>query len=147
MTKEKKIILIIVGLAFLSAWIYFGRFFFGGLRGLCENKIINSVESPDKSKKVIVFVRSCGATMPWVTSASILRGNEYISNKDFGNIINLDTNHGLTRPTSEIGWPIINPEWISDSELILNISDDGLWTKSEYFKYGIRVIYKKLSPK
>ena len=42
----------------------------------CENVVVKTVFSPDKSHKVVVFTRGCGATTSDSTQVSLLRANE-----------------------------------------------------------------------
>lgn len=89
------------------------------LAGSCGNEPISEIQSPDKSLKVVIFQRNCGATTGFSTQVSILPANRQLPNES-GNIMVVDTDHGKA-PSGPRGVPEIIPEWKSDRELVFRI--------------------------
>lgn len=52
--------------------------------GMCNNMIKKEIDSPDGLKKIVIFVRDCGATTAYSTQISILDKNARLPNC-FGN--------------------------------------------------------------
>ena len=76
-------------------------------KDMCGNDVYQSVLSPNKKQKVIVFERDCGATTGFTTQISIIPENEQLANES-GNIFTAD------------GHPDDNPtkvSWINDNTI------------------------------
>lgn len=93
MAKNKKIknhLIWIIGLpALLFASGYFWVFIFSLLLSPCGVESVDSILSPDASKKVEVFIVDCGATTDWSTQVSILNSNEVVGQNTRGNVMRL----------------------------------------------------------
>ncbi len=79
-------VLLKVTLAFIVLMVLFYLAIFGMLSFLepCENRIIQSVFSPNKKYKVVLFQRDCGATTSFSSQISLLKSKEKL--EDSGNI-------------------------------------------------------------
>ncbi len=106
----------ILGLLVLGAAFALTSF---SLAGDCGNDPISEIQSPDKSLKVVIFQRDCGATTGFSTQVSILSAKRTLPNES-GNVMVVDTDHGKA-PSGPRGVPEIIPEWKSDRELVLRV--------------------------
>lgn len=113
---------ILLGFVILAVWV--GRFFF--LMGsTCGNEILESLNSPNGTKKVVVFVRNCGATTDWSTQASIIGIDDALSSNDTGNAMIIDPDYGKAKPLAIKGWAIIKAKWENPNLLNLHHSKDA----------------------
>lgn len=87
------------------------------LAGDCGNEMISETLSPDKSLKVVLFQRDCGATTGFSTQVTVLPAAQSLPN-DSGNVLVADTDHGKA-PSGPGGGPEVQTEWKSDRELIV----------------------------
>lgn len=95
---------------------------------MCENEPINSVSSPDGSKKAVVFVRSCGATTGDSTQVSIASNWWGIPSGD-GNILVVE------------GRPSVQVLWVSESAVSISKLGFGRIFKQESELDGTSVYY------
>lgn len=126
MSKIKKItiwiiIIIVAGLLLNFLLAYIGSY-------LCKNDVIETKNSPDGTKKAVAFTRDCGATTDWSTQASVININDTITDRDVGNVIRIDSDHGKAWPIALGGWPIIITKW--EISNILNI----------YYSKGVSIL-------
>src|SRR5882757_3734258 len=59
----------------------------------CENSLLGEYVSPDGTRKIVVFERSCGATTGFSTQASLLKSDQALPTTA-GNLYIADDNHG-----------------------------------------------------
>jgi hypothetical protein len=85
-----------------------------GCGDTCENEVIESLPSPDKTKQAIMFNRVCGATAGFSTQISIVSVG--MSPTGSGNVFVADDNHGLA-VTGSWGGPWAEFVWASNQEL------------------------------
>lgn len=104
-------------LAVVGVVLYFGVSLL--LAGDCGNEPISEIQSPDKSLKVIIFQRDCGATTGFSTQVSILPATRSLPNES-GNALVADTDHGKA-PSGPGGGPEVFAEWKSSRELVLRL--------------------------
>lgn len=84
--------------------------------------------SPDGTRKVVVFLRNCGATTKYSTQASILFSNDSLPN-EAGNILIIDGGH---LPTVK---------WTEDRILsIKGIGAEEILKQLNYFS-GVKIVY------
>ncbi len=141
MAKKYKIacgavILSIIGyysIAFLSSLLEYN---------LCTNTVIESVNAPDGSKKVITFATDCGATSGFGIHASILNKDQSIDNQSTGNILRLNSNQGKAWPKDSQGRPVIRVKWDSVNSVTLEYSSnsDVFYQKSELDDVQINLV-------
>ena len=119
-------------------------FVFGMLmnQGMCENKIIRSIESPDSIRKVVVFERDCGATTDFSTHISIIKNGEHLENKS-GNIFSADSDNGNAE-IDENGLVYIKVLWLDSLKLLIEYDSKAriFSNKSDY--KDISINYKKI---
>ena len=83
----------------------------------CTNTELFTVASPDGERRVVVFERSCGATTPLSTQASLLPAAKALDN-GAGNLFSADTNHGAA-PSGPGGGPEVRVVWVSRAAIAL----------------------------
>lgn len=83
----------------------------------CHNEILVESISPDRTKKLVVFQRSCGATTGFSTQVSLISPNAKLPN-EFGNVFIADTDHGIA-PSSIGGGPEVRFHWAAPKRLLL----------------------------
>ena len=79
----------------------------------CENKQLNEVWSPSRTKRAVVFERSCGAATPFIENVSALWVAEKLRDDRGGNIFSADNNHGAAENMR------IKVEWNSEEQLLV----------------------------
>jgi hypothetical protein len=74
------------------------------LNDLCGNDVRSDLESPDRSRRAIVFVRDCGATTGFSTQVSVIWKGEKFGNES-GNVFVADDDHGaVSEMTVRVRW-------------------------------------------
>ncbi|MDX1920814.1 MAG: DUF5412 family protein [Candidatus Caenarcaniphilales bacterium] len=107
----------------------------------CSNEVIQSVISPDKKYKLVIFNRNCGATTGFSTQISILNKNFSLKNEG-GNIFIADDNHGEVLLTKNKALPI-QVTWVSDREVFIKYGEKvRTFQKKDRFK-GIKINYSQ----
>lgn len=111
-------------------------------QGMCENKIIQSIESPDSIRKVVVFERDCGATTDFSTQISIIKNGEHLENKS-GNIFSADSDNGNAE-IDENRLVYIKVLWLDSLTLLIEYDSKAriFNNKSDY--KDISINYKKI---
>lgn len=103
---------------------------FTGCGGTCGNEIAQTIVSPSKALKAVVFSRNCGATTSFNTQVSIMRANEMLADEG-GNTFIADGSLPIV-----VNW---------QSEGALHISGVGVTSpiKQSPTVLGVNVIYAK----
>jgi hypothetical protein len=60
---------------------------------MCGNQILSESSSPDRTYRVVVFRRDCGATTGFSTQVSVLKAMQALPNES-GNLFIADTDRG-----------------------------------------------------
>jgi len=111
-------------------------------QGMCGNKIIQSIESPDSIRKVVVFERDCGATTDFSTQISIIKNGEHLENES-GNIFSADSDYGNAK-IDENGLVYIKVLWLDYLTLLIEYDSKArIFTNKSNYK-DISIIYKKI---
>jgi len=84
---------------------------------MCGNEILAESISPDRTKKLVVFQRSCGATTSFSTQASLLSPDVKLAD-EIGNVFIADTDHGIA-PSGAGGGPELRFQWAGPKDLLL----------------------------
>ena len=79
----------------------------------CDNESLSEVWSPGRTRKAIIFGRSCGATTPFTENVSVLWAGEKLPNDPSGNAFSADSNHGAVQNIR------VNVEWISEDQILV----------------------------
>jgi len=108
----------------------------------CENRTVAEYFSPDASMKVMVFERNCGATTPFSTQASILRGSSRLANIA-GNTFIADRDHGRARATTW-GGPTLNVLWLDAHRVVLFHDERARIFLAEERVSGVDVFYNRV---
>jgi hypothetical protein len=98
---------------------------------LCGNEIFQQSRSPDGQHKVVVFLRSCGATTGFSTQVSILPRDEELSDNDSGNTLICSDDFGRQE---------IKVEWEGDKRLKLFYSGQACNLSKDAGQTGINVV-------
>ncbi|PKN19626.1 MAG: hypothetical protein CVU71_04430 [Deltaproteobacteria bacterium HGW-Deltaproteobacteria-6] len=77
--------------------------------GMCGNKIIKEVKSPNQNNRIIIFVRDCGATTGFSTHASVINSEQSLANEG-GNLFSADAAHGKA-PSGQGNELIVEVAW------------------------------------
>lgn len=83
----------------------------------CDSSAIEEFRSPSGKRKVVVFVRDCGATTSFSTQASLVDADSPAP-KGAGNILILDDDNGKA-PADDHGKIPVNVRFIDESTLAL----------------------------
>ena len=105
----------------------------------CENHSVAEYPSPDGSVKVAVFERSCGATTPFSTQASILSVSSAPPNLP-GNTFSADTDHGRA-PAASWGGPELGVRWLGPRRVVLEHDENARVVRAEEHVSGVDVSY------
>jgi hypothetical protein len=134
-------IVVAMAIVNLVGFIISVGYFFYLMGNGCQNSLVESISSPDKSYKAVIFVRDCGATTGFSTQVSILKIDDDLDNSG-GNILVTDSNHGADTSRNEIGGPFVLAEWQNENTLILKFSSDTRVFKQKEDYRGIQIQYK-----
>ncbi|QKF58982.1 DUF5412 family protein [Aliarcobacter lanthieri] len=132
--KIFKIIVIIFGFIIVA---FFGIVYLvlNNIPDLCANSIFKEYFSPDKTKKVVIYERDCGATTTWSTHISILDYDKQLDNKD-ESILSIRGRPAEVAP---------NITWIDNKNIIIHHKINGkeIKTKNEFgWLNPIKIIYE-----
>jgi hypothetical protein len=105
----------------------------------CTNTIIDQQLSPDKSLKVVVFARDCGATTGFSTHVTLLPVSEDLRNNG-GNLFVADTNHGRIE-SAHWGGPRVDIHWINDKSISISFDQNARVFKKQDNVLGINMTY------
>jgi len=133
-----KILLGIVIIAvLLIGYLFYGfyKFSVGG----CENEIVSEIPNPDKTLKVVIFQRSCGATTGFSTQISVLQISKSLPD-DSGNIFVADTNNGRAR-SAAWGGPETKVYWETSRKLVVEHQIMARVFKAEKQINGVAIEY------
>jgi len=133
-----KILLGIVIIAvLLIGYLFYGfyKFSVGG----CENEIVSEIPNPDKTLKVVIFQRSCGATTGFSTQISVLQISKSLPD-DSGNIFVADTNNGRAR-SAAWGGPEAKVYWETSRKLVVEHQIMARVFKAEKQINGVAIEY------
>lgn len=78
----------------------------------CENAVRTELVSPDQTKRVVVFERSCGATTPFSTRMSVLDRGAALPHSA-GNVFDADSDHGAVKDVK------VTVQWLSPQQLVI----------------------------
>lgn len=136
--KIFKIIAIIFGFMVV---VFIGLFAIGiyivarDFADICINDFFKEYSSPDKTKKVVIYERDCGATTTWNTHISILDYHKQFDGKD-ENIFSIRGRPAEVAP---------NITWIDNKNIIIHHKVNGKEIKIKN-KHGwinpIKIIYE-----
>ena len=90
---------------------------------LCGNEQISEHPSPDRSRKVVVFRRDCGATTGWSIHASLLKADAVLGT-DGGNVFVADDPQGPPEKGTSAS-PAVRVEWVRPKVLQLDVRAAG----------------------
>ena len=106
--------------------------------GLCGNAEVKEYLSPDRTMKVVVFTRDCGATTDFSTQVSVVHASESVPNGG-GNAFVVDSDHGHASRAVDVHWV--------DARTIELSHDVGARVfKAETSVSGIRIVYSTAVP-
>lgn len=110
------------------------------ISGMCENNIIEEVQSPDGIFKAVIFERNCGATTGLSTQVSIIAAEAALQ-PESGNIFVIDNDDGAA-PQRRYGGPNIWVRW-PNPKLLQITYDKRAATFEKKARYrGIEIVYK-----
>jgi hypothetical protein len=99
----------------------------------CSNAIISESPSPDGKRKVVLFSRECGATVPSNTQAMIMAHDEKLSPDATGNTFILDQG-------------TVTASWKDDGHIIVTFGQTARFYKQESSAQGIAIEYQTKAP-
>lgn len=109
---------------------------------MCDNEIISEAFSPDKTRRVVVFQRGCGATTGFNTQVSVLLAGRSLPNT-VGNLFIGDADHGAA-PAGLNGGPRVRVKWEDARSLTITHHPKVRIFKSEPVIDGVQVKYVTL---
>ena len=122
---------LVLGSLVIAAWFL--------IPDLCGNSLLGEYPSPDRTRKLVVFQRDCGATTGFSTQASLLRGGSDLAN-EAGNVFVSDTNHGAA-PSGPGGGPNLGVYWESPTVVRLSYHPATRVSKSVANLEGVSIRY------
>jgi len=105
----------------------------------CRNQTLVESLSPDRSKKVVIFQRSCGATDGYSTQASLISPDSSLANKS-GNLFVADTDHGVA-PSGAGGGPELRYHWTAPNHLLIEHHVAARVFKAEHRFKTVEITY------
>ncbi len=102
---------------------------------------MSEIPNPDKTLKVAIFQRSCGATTGFSTQISVLRISRSLPD-DSVNIFVADTNHGRAR-SAAWGGPEAKVYWETSRKLVIERQIMARVFKAEKQIDGVVVEYRE----
>ncbi len=93
-------------------------------KGMCGNEIFQTISSPNKKYKAIVFQRDCGATTGFSTQISILKTGINLANES-GNIFTAN-GHPSDHP--------VKVTWVSDKKIEIKENFSESFLQNTTFK-------------
>ncbi len=107
--------------------------------GLCGDYIFKEYPSPNKTKKVVIYERDCGATTTWNTHISILDYDKQFDGKD-------ESIFSIRGCPAEVA---PNITWIDDKNMIIHHKINGkeIKTKNEFGVVFNILCHHQISPK
>jgi len=94
----------------------------------CANEVGQELMSPDGTKKIVIFLRNCGATTGYNTQASILEVNESLPN-DAGSAFIIDSGS-------------VTVSWTSEDEILVIIEGNARVFKKELSDRDVTIEYQ-----
>ncbi len=128
---------IVIVVVLIVGYLFYGFYKFSS--GGCKNEIVSEIPSPDKTLKVVIFQRDCGATTGFSTQISMLPISGSLPDAD-GNIFVADTNHGRAR-SAVWGGPEAKVKWETSRKLIIEHQIMARVSKAEKQIDGVVVEY------
>lgn len=121
-----KFIAVIVSVAVVLCVVFtiWVGYFFYSMGDMCSNEVLETVVSPDASRKVVIFLRNCGATTDWSVHASITKAELRNDQLSMGNSLVISADGEKTWPVTQQGWPLIKAKWESENVLELYHSSE-----------------------
>ena len=108
----------------------------------CGNEILAEYPSPDRTRRVVVFQRRCGATTPFSTEASLILIGEDLPNES-GNVFAADSDHGAA-PSGLGGGPELIIEWETRDQVLISHHPNARVFKAEVRLSDISFRYRTL---
>jgi hypothetical protein len=96
---------------------------------VCENDIVADHPSPAGPARVVVFVRSCGATTDFSAHASLLDAGAPLPDEG-GNLFVADTGHGAA-PSGPKGGPDVRVRWYGPRAVLVEHHERARVFKAE----------------
>jgi hypothetical protein len=142
---NKNVFLALAGIVIIAAIYGANRSLSLWSSAQCENRVVDSVESPSASKKIVVFVTDCGVTAEYGVHVSILNSEENIDNQSMGNILSINSNHGYAWPSS-LGWPMVKSVWkIANSATIYYAMNSEVFSQHADLN-GVSIEFVPITP-
>jgi hypothetical protein len=112
----------------------------------CENSVLLERQSPDRTKRAVVYFRKCGTfdeRQP-ATMVSILKADADLPDED-GNVFIADWNEGkvVTRPGGPTAAIDVQVEWSSPTLLVISYPDRSRILKGEVQLEGVTIHLEK----
>lgn len=108
----------------------------------CEDTTCETLFSPDRSHKVILYTRNCGATTGFSTHIALAGSDEDID--DGTTIFVADDNHGEANLHAVYQALIdINARWVDNDSLELSYDRNARLFTEKVKAYGITIIHHK----
>lgn len=126
-----KYLLIITGTIITLMIVVIFMFINFSFNDMCGNEIFQSIVSPNKEYKVIVFQRDCGATTGFSTQISVLKAYKNLPN-EAGNIF-IANGHPDYHP--------VKITWIEDQKIIIQENFSESFLRNTTYKH-IKIIYR-----
>ncbi|QAY75186.1 hypothetical protein [Sphingosinicella sp. BN140058] len=106
---------------------------------MCENTIVQTIESPDRQHIVTMFERNCGATSGFTTQASVLDHGAVPTGS--GNAFVADADHGKAR-TGEWGGPWAEMRWLSNQHVLIRYARGSRIFEQDEQVSGVEITYQ-----
>ena len=111
----------------------------GAFSDMCRNTLLTEYRSPERTMKLVVFERDCGATTDFSTQASLLAATKELP-PELGNLFIADKNHGAA-PAGAGGGPVLGVRWEGPRALVLEHHAQARIFKAEKNLSGVLIRY------
>jgi hypothetical protein len=132
MKRRWKISLFVIsGLAGAAMMLVLGPYLLVTLAfpDMCGNEPVAEYPSPDRTMKVLVFQRDCGATTGFSTQASLVSAAGKMPT-DGGNLFIAGTDHGVS-PAGSWGGPTVAVRWEGSHNIVVEHDERARVFKAE----------------
>lgn len=108
---------------------------------MCGNEIITEESSPGGKYKIVVFVRSCGATTGFSTQVSIIPTDRKLRDDESGNVLTLN-DHNMGNHRNSFGGADVKAKWITNREVIVKYDKIAETAIKETNVHGVEIVFE-----
>lgn len=114
-----------------------------GCSDMCGNKGVKLLDSPDGTKRAVLFVRACGATTGWSTQMAIVSPGNVPTGS--GNaFVTSDKTEGVALGDWDSAWGSwADIEWTGSTSLTVRYAAGSIVVKAKQQVKGVSITYQE----